>query len=84
MTTRKHIHEETFDADPETIFNLLVTPSAIRQWWDASHVIIDKKQGGRLCPKSSKLRKREIVCDELMRGKSLTCRPRLQTKYKGL
>lgn len=28
MATRKHIHEETFTADPETVFNLLVTPSA--------------------------------------------------------
>lgn len=46
MRTRKHIHEETFDAKPETIFNLLVTPSAIRQWWGASHVIIDRKQRG--------------------------------------
>ena len=46
MVTRKHIHEEVFDADAETVFALLVTPSAIRQWWGASHVIIDKKQGG--------------------------------------
>jgi uncharacterized protein YndB with AHSA1/START domain len=46
MATRKHIHEEVFDADPETVFALLVTPSAIREWWGASHVIIDKKPGG--------------------------------------
>jgi uncharacterized protein YndB with AHSA1/START domain len=32
MTTRKHIHEEVFDVDPETLFALLHTPSAIRQW----------------------------------------------------
>lgn len=46
MNTGKHIHEETFDADAETIFNLLVTPSVIRQWWGASHAIVDKKEGG--------------------------------------
>src|SRR5690349_12808399 len=46
MATRKHIHEEAFDTDPETIFALLVTSSAIRQWWGASHVIVDRKQGG--------------------------------------
>ena len=42
MTTRKHVHEETFDADPETLFALLHTPSAICQWWGASHVIVDR------------------------------------------
>jgi uncharacterized protein YndB with AHSA1/START domain len=46
METRKHIHEETFAADPETVFNLLVTPSAIRKWWGATHAIVDKKEGG--------------------------------------
>src|SRR6266852_2432561 len=46
MTTRKHVHEEIFDTDPETLFALLHTPSAIRQWWGASHVIVDPKPGG--------------------------------------
>ena len=46
MATRRHVHEEIFDADPETVFALLVKPSAIREWWGASHVIIDRKQGG--------------------------------------
>lgn len=46
METRKQVHEETFAADPETVFYLLVTPSAIRQWWGASHAIVDKKEGG--------------------------------------
>ena len=46
MTTRKHIHEESFDADAKTVFALLHTPSAIRQWWGASHVIVDQKEGG--------------------------------------
>ena len=46
MTTRKHVNEEIFDASPETVFALLHTPSAIRQWWGASHVIVDQKEGG--------------------------------------
>jgi uncharacterized protein YndB with AHSA1/START domain len=46
MTTRKHIHEEVFDVDPEALFALLHTPSAIRQWWGASHVVVDPKPGG--------------------------------------
>jgi uncharacterized protein YndB with AHSA1/START domain len=46
MTTRKHVHEGIFDADPETVFALLHTPSAIRQWWGASHVIVNPKPGG--------------------------------------
>ena len=46
MTTRKHVHEEIFNTDPETLFGLLHTPSAIRQWWGASHAIVNPKQGG--------------------------------------
>jgi uncharacterized protein YndB with AHSA1/START domain len=46
MTTRKHIHEEIFDADRETLFALLHTPSAIRQWWGAAHVIVNPEPGG--------------------------------------
>ena len=46
MTTRKHVHEEVFDAGAETIFALLHTPSAIRQWWGASHVIVDQRESG--------------------------------------
>ena len=45
MTTRKHIHEEIFDVEPEVLFALLHTPSAIRQWWGASHVIVDPISG---------------------------------------
>lgn len=46
MTTRSHIHEESFDVTPERLFDLLVTPSSIREWWGASHVIVMPKQGG--------------------------------------
>jgi uncharacterized protein YndB with AHSA1/START domain len=44
--TRRHVYEEVFDATPETVFALLHTASAIRQWWGASHVIVDPKEGG--------------------------------------
>lgn len=44
--TRSHIHQEEFSAPPERIFALLVTPSAIRQWWGASRVIVDAREGG--------------------------------------
>ena len=46
MNTRSHIHEEHFDAPPERMFRLLVTPSAIREWWGASSVIVMPKVGG--------------------------------------
>lgn len=46
METRSHIHEEALDASAEEIFNLLVTPSAIRQWWGASRAIVDAREGG--------------------------------------
>src|SRR6185503_3217767 len=46
MTTRKHIYEEVFNASAETVFGLLHTPSAIRQWWGASHAIVDQREGG--------------------------------------
>jgi len=46
MTTRKHVHEEVFDTEPKTLFALLHTPSAIRRWWGASHVIVDSRPGG--------------------------------------
>ena len=46
LETRKHIHQETFDAGPETVFKLFTTPSAIRQWWGATHAIVDPRPGG--------------------------------------
>lgn len=46
MTTRKHVHEEVFDVSAETLFALIHTPSAIRRWWGASHVIVDQREGG--------------------------------------
>lgn len=46
MTTRAHVHEEVFDATPERLFELLITPSAIRQWWGAARAIVMPRQGG--------------------------------------
>ena len=46
MQTRSHIHEESFDVTPERMFELLVTPSAIRGWWGASRVIVAPKVNG--------------------------------------
>ena len=44
--TRKHEHEEVFDATPEEVFALLHTPSAIREWWSASRAIVNPARGG--------------------------------------
>jgi uncharacterized protein YndB with AHSA1/START domain len=46
MSTRKHIHEETFDVTPERLFAILHTPSAIRGWWSASRAIVLAQRGG--------------------------------------
>ncbi len=46
METRSHIHEESFDAAPDKMFDLLITPSAIRRWWGASRAIVDAREGG--------------------------------------
>lgn len=44
--TRRHVHEETFPADPCVLFALLHTPSAIRGWWGASRVVVLPEAGG--------------------------------------
>ncbi len=44
--TRKHIHEESFPVAPDRLFAILCTPSAIRQWWNASRAIVIAKPGG--------------------------------------
>ncbi|MBS1791872.1 MAG: SRPBCC domain-containing protein [Acidobacteria bacterium] len=46
MTTRKHIHQIELAVSPEEVFRVLVTPSAIRDWWGASRVIVLAKQNG--------------------------------------
>ena len=46
MTTRAHIHEESFPASPEQLFTILHTPSAIRGWWNATRAIVIPELGG--------------------------------------
>lgn len=46
MATRAHIHEEVFNTTPEKLFELLHTPSAIRQWWSADRAIVMPEPGG--------------------------------------
>lgn len=46
MATRKHIHEEILPASPETVFAMLHTPSAIREWWSADRALVVAEAGG--------------------------------------
>ncbi|MEW6210325.1 MAG: SRPBCC domain-containing protein [Acidobacteriota bacterium] len=43
---RKHIHQIELPASPERVFEILRTPSAIRQWWQASRAIVIAEEGG--------------------------------------
>ena len=43
---RAHVHEEHFACEPEALFRLLVTPSAIRSWWGAASAIVIAEAGG--------------------------------------
>lgn len=43
---RTHVHAESFACSPERLFALLVTPSAIRDWWGAARVIVLPGSGG--------------------------------------
>lgn len=44
--TRKHIQQIELDISPQEVFALLVTPSAIRDWWGASRAIVVARVGG--------------------------------------
>ena len=46
MKTRKHIHQEAFDTSPAKMFQSLITPSAIQQWWGAERAIIIPETNG--------------------------------------
>lgn len=43
---RTHVHEESFAASPEALFDLLIRPSAVRAWWGAAHVVVLAETGG--------------------------------------
>ncbi len=44
--TRKHVCQIELEAAAETVFQMLITPSAIREWWQASRAIVDAREGG--------------------------------------
>jgi len=44
--TRKHVHEEIFNASPERVFAMLHTPSAICEWWGAARAIVNSELDG--------------------------------------
>ena len=46
MATRQHIHEESFPVQPELLFALLHSPSAICSWWGAARAIVIPEPGG--------------------------------------
>jgi uncharacterized protein YndB with AHSA1/START domain len=46
MATRSIESEIEVPTDPRRTFELLVTPSAIRAWWQASRVIVLAQEGG--------------------------------------
>jgi uncharacterized protein YndB with AHSA1/START domain len=46
MATRSHSHEIELPDSPETVFALLHTPSAIRQWWSAARAIVLSEVNG--------------------------------------
>jgi uncharacterized protein YndB with AHSA1/START domain len=46
MSTRKHVCELELATSPERVFELLITPSAIRGWWSATRAIVLPRAGG--------------------------------------
>ena len=46
MATRKHVHQIQLSVAPEEVFAILITPSAIRDWWFASRAIVMAREGG--------------------------------------
>lgn len=46
MSTRSHSHEIELPDSPETVFALLHTPSAIRQWWGVHRAIVLPEKNG--------------------------------------
>lgn len=46
METRSLEHEVELNAGQHRVFDLLMTPSDIRQWWGADRVIVTHREGG--------------------------------------
>ncbi|MEZ5306227.1 MAG: SRPBCC domain-containing protein [Pyrinomonadaceae bacterium] len=49
LETRDHKHREEFAVAPDAMFDALITPSAIREWWGAANAIVFPKVGGFWC-----------------------------------
>ncbi len=45
-STRKHVRKIDLPSSPQATFDLLVTPSAIREWWLVNRAIVSPKKGG--------------------------------------
>jgi hypothetical protein len=46
MKIRRHELAEPFGVSPERMFEILITPSAIRDWYGASKVVVEARKGG--------------------------------------
>lgn len=46
MATRSQVHEIDLAAKPDSVFGLLITPSAIRNWWSAHRAVVMPERGG--------------------------------------
>lgn len=46
MKTRSQTHEIELQVPPERVFDVLITPSAIRDWWGAHRAAVMPEQGG--------------------------------------
>jgi uncharacterized protein YndB with AHSA1/START domain len=46
MDIRRQELEEPFSVPPERMFEILITPSAIRSWWGAATAVVDARKGG--------------------------------------
>ncbi len=46
METLRNEFQEPFNVSAEKMFEALITPKAIREWWGASRAIVDPKVGG--------------------------------------
>ncbi len=46
MATRKQTHQIELPAAPEEVFALLLTPSAIRNWWSANRAVVLAQENG--------------------------------------
>lgn len=46
METVRNEFEEPFNVSAERMFEALITPKAIREWWGANRAVVDAEKGG--------------------------------------